>query len=84
MKKFVLISMFFCLNLLSVDFYNKDFFEKNADVMLIIDKETKNFLNANESALKFYGYTKKEFLDVNVNDINMFTLKQIKEEIVLL
>ncbi|WP_186435029.1 PAS domain S-box protein [Gillisia sp. Hel_I_86] len=46
--------------------------------MWVLDKHTLEFLNVNEAAVALYGYSKKEFLAMNVRDL---WTKDIQEEI---
>ncbi len=45
-------------------------FEESKAIKLIIDPINKNIMDANESALTFYGYTKENFLKLSTSDIN--------------
>lgn len=47
----------------------KSLFEENPEIMFIFDPDTYRILEANNTALKIYGYTKKEFLNLTVKDI---------------
>jgi PAS domain S-box-containing protein len=49
-------------------------FENNSSIMLLLNAETGEILNANAAACKFYGYSKNEFLNINI-----FTIAQIKD-----
>ena len=40
----------------------RNYFEYNKAVMLQIHSETKEIINANEAAINFYGYSKKDLL----------------------
>jgi PAS domain S-box-containing protein len=51
----------------------KLFFNKNPLPMYTVDLETLRFIDVNETALKHYGYTRKEFLALSLNDINLET-----------
>ncbi len=44
-------------------------FDHNPHPMFVYDQETFQFLAVNEAALTHYGYTKDEFLDMNIMDI---------------
>lgn len=46
-----------------------DLFELNPSPMWVFDSETLKFLEANESAVAMYGYTKEEFLNMTLKDI---------------
>ena len=39
------------------------------DAIFIFDADTRQFIDANESALQLYGYPRKEFLDLKYSDI---------------
>ncbi len=39
------------------------------DAIFIFDADTRQFIDANESALQLYGYQRKEFLDLKYSDI---------------
>lgn len=47
----------------------RQIFYKNPYPMWIADKETLQILEVNESAIKKYGYTRDEFLELTLNDI---------------
>jgi PAS domain S-box-containing protein len=47
----------------------KNIFEKNPEIMFIFDPKTYKILEANETALKVYGYTKNEFLKLTIKDL---------------
>ncbi|WP_316810969.1 PAS domain S-box protein [Pedobacter heparinus] len=44
-------------------------FRENPSPMYIYEKDTFNFLEANTAALRQYGYSRKEFLELNAKDI---------------
>lgn len=48
-------------------------FRENPNPMYIYDKETFRFLQVNTAALRQYGYTKEEFLQLTANDIRPAT-----------
>ncbi|EOQ87321.1 PAS domain S-box protein [Leptospira yanagawae serovar Saopaulo str. Sao Paulo = ATCC 700523] len=48
----------------------RDFFEKNSSMILIIDPESGEILDANESAVLFYGYPHKELTKMKIDRIN--------------
>ncbi len=56
-------------------------FENSNSIMLIIEPETGHIFDANRAALKFYQYSKKELLSLNISQINDFSSKQIKQEL---
>lgn len=51
--------------------YIEGFFFKLKAIIIITDKDTYELLDANPYALDFYGYTKEEFLSMNVQDYNI-------------
>ncbi|MDW7675006.1 MAG: EAL domain-containing protein [Bacillota bacterium] len=59
------------------------FFENNSIIMLLVNDENGKIINANLTAQKFYGYSKKEFLSKYVWDINSIgkerSLEKLKE-----
>ncbi|PYS39354.1 MAG: hypothetical protein DMG14_14315, partial [Acidobacteria bacterium] len=44
-------------------------FESNRTPMFVIDHETHAFLDVNDAALSYYGYSRKEFLSKTMLDI---------------
>jgi PAS domain S-box-containing protein len=48
----------------------RQLFESESDAVLILDAETSQFEEANQAALDLFGYTKKEFLALRVEDIS--------------
>ena len=52
----------------------KSLFEYNQFIILLIDTNTGNVIDANDAACRFYGYAKEELLSKNMSEIN-FTLK---------
>ncbi|HAG16570.1 MAG TPA: hypothetical protein DCG69_08625, partial [Bacteroidales bacterium] len=59
----------------------RNLFEEHAAVKLIIDPETRNIIDANKAALAFYGYSKEELTAMNLNQLNTFSLEEIKNAI---
>ena len=45
-------------------------FEMESDAILLVDRETGKFIDANPSALKLYGYTRQEFLSLKQKDVS--------------
>lgn len=58
----------------------RDFFEKNSSVILIIEPSTGNIINANESAVSFYGYPHDTIIQMNIEDINVMNHDDSKTE----
>jgi len=54
-------------------------FENSNTIMLIVNPENKHFIDVNPSALDFYGYSRKQFLnDITIDDINTLSSEEIK------
>jgi diguanylate cyclase (GGDEF)-like protein/PAS domain S-box-containing protein len=47
-----------------------DIFYTHSAIMLIVEADTGEIINANETACKFYGYTKEQFLNLNMSYIH--------------
>ena len=58
----------------------RSIFDNSKSPMLIIETETANVFDANTAAINFYGYTRNQFLALNISDINILPLKVIKEK----
>lgn len=54
------------------------FFQNNKAVMLQIDPINQKIIDANDAALKFYGYTKEEILNLFINEINTLSKEEIQ------
>ena len=54
-----------------------DYFENNKQIMLQVDSETKQIINANSSALKFYGYSKNDLLSKKIYDLQTLPPNEI-------
>lgn len=55
----------------------KVFIENHPAVILIIDSESGSIMDVNIAAEKFYGYSKEEFIEKNINDINTYSKDDI-------
>jgi len=55
-------------------------FKHSHSIMLIIDPETGDILDANLAALKFYRYSEKELLAMKTHEINTLSEKELKKE----
>ena len=51
------------------------FFAKSRAIKLLIDPETGRIVDANQSALDFYGYSSAEFKNLKISDINTLSQK---------
>ncbi len=58
----------------------KDLFEDSHSIMLIINPETGEIIDANSSACKFYQYTKEQIIKMSIMDINTLKPKQVSKE----
>lgn len=56
------------------------FFNCNPMAILVIDPETKAIVDANEAALRFYGYTYSELITMRISEINQSDDNVIKKE----
>jgi PAS domain S-box-containing protein len=63
-------------NLKNLDIY-RGLFEDNLIVKMIIDIESGTVLDANGSALDFYGWSRAQIRKMNINDIDLFFNKNI-------
>ena len=65
----------------------RQLFENESDAVMIFDAETHRFEDANRAVLDLYGYSKKEFLSLNVEDISAeksktkIALQKIKDNV---
>ncbi|MCD4821020.1 MAG: PAS domain S-box protein [Methanococcoides sp.] len=55
-------------------------FHYNSAVMLIIDPDTGNIIDANPAACSYYGYDIKELKHMKISDINIFSKDRVLEE----
>jgi PAS domain S-box-containing protein len=53
-------------------------FNEHDAVMLLIEPQTGAILDANPSAIAFYGYSKDELLSMHIQDINMLPAEEVK------
>lgn len=58
----------------------EQFFDANGAIMLMIEPESGRIIRANTSAADFYGLSTEELQRMSIQDINMFTPEQVKEE----
>jgi len=63
---------------LGFDFFK--LFEKHGAVMLLIEAETGEIVQANEAAVVFYGYSKEALESMTIQDINTLTPEQVAIE----
>lgn len=48
----------------------KQIFEESKAIKLIVEPISRKIVDVNDAALKFYGYSKKDFLELKITDIN--------------
>ena len=49
-------------------------FNNNQTIMLLVDPDNnQRIIDANEAALKFYGYTREQFLELNMGNITIIS-----------
>lgn len=58
----------------------RSLFFNSQSVMLVIDPDKFDIVDANPAALRFYGYTLEEIKKLKITDINTATKEKIKEE----
>jgi PAS domain S-box-containing protein len=55
-------------------------FKNNHSVMLLIDPESADIVDANPAACSFYGWSQEELTSKKITDINMLTSEQVFQE----
>ena len=65
----------------SDDQYYNSFFKNNVSIMLIIDFETLNIVDANYAACTFYKYSYQEILELKLTDLCTTRVDQINTQI---
>jgi len=58
-------------------------FENHKTAMMLIDPSTGRIMEANQAAIKYYGYNKDELLNMNIKSINTLAHEQVDEEMQL-
>jgi len=59
-------------------------FENHHAIMLIINPETGKIIRVNNAAINFYGWSQKELMNMNITDINMLTIEEVKSRMQLI
>ncbi len=59
----------------------RNLFENNHSVMLLIDPENADIIDANPAAIGYYGWRLEELVSKKITDINMLTQDQVFQEI---
>ena len=58
----------------------RSFFDNNHTVMLLVDPENTDIVDANPAAVSFYGWSKQELTDKKITDINTLSNEQVFKE----
>ncbi len=58
----------------------RNLFERHTSIMLVIDQESGNIIDANSAAALFYGYTRKELAKMNISQINKLPEDELIKE----
>ncbi|MRT91848.1 PAS domain S-box protein [Ancylomarina sp. 16SWW S1-10-2] len=59
----------------------KTIFHESSSIMLIIDPDNGAIIDANSTAIKFYGFSKTKLLRMNMSDINTMSSEDVQREI---
>jgi len=57
----------------------RSLFQNNRAVIMLLDPDTGNILDANPAACAYYGYSREKILSLNIADINILPKEQILE-----
>jgi len=55
-------------------------FNESNSIMLLIDPQSKTVIDANSSAINFYGYPKTKFLGMKMSDVNVMSPEDLQKE----
>ncbi|MCG8685257.1 MAG: PAS domain S-box protein [Desulfobacterales bacterium] len=58
----------------------RSLFEKNIAVMLLIDPDSGNIVDANPSASSFYGYSLEKLKSMKITDLNVLSKNEVNKE----
>jgi PAS domain S-box-containing protein len=58
----------------------RSIFEKNSAIKLVINPVNGEIIDANDAATLFYGYPKKDLLNLKISDINILSEEEIQDE----
>lgn len=61
----------------------RSLFQDNYTIMLLIDPNTAFIVDANPAACEFYGYSREEFCNLKISEINVLSEKEIFQEMEL-
>ncbi|WMW25760.1 PAS domain S-box protein [Methanolobus sediminis] len=62
------------------DYLYKFFFAENNVIMLLVDSDSSNIIDANKAACNYYGWTVEEITCKKIDQINVFSAEYIKME----
>jgi len=62
---------------------SQNMFENHHAIMLIINSETGKIIRVNHAASNFYGWSQKELITMNITDINMLTIEEVRSKMQL-
>lgn len=63
----------------TINLYQK-LFEHHYSIMMLIDPVNGDILEANNAAINYYGYTKEKLMNMKIQDINIYSEAEVKEE----
>lgn len=66
----------------NLDLY-QSLFENNHVIILLIEPETGNIIDANLTASLFYGWSREQLCNMKIWDINILSINEIKDEMLL-
>ncbi len=58
-----------------------ELFDKHSAIMFLVDGFSLRIIDANQAASDFYGYSRKEFLDMRVVDLNTLSEEEIRQRL---
>jgi len=58
----------------------RSLFQNNHSIMLLIDSENADIVDANPAAISYYGWSHEELTGKKITDINIFTKKKVFQE----
>lgn len=57
----------------------RNLFDKNQALLMLIDPETARIVDVNEQCIKAYGYTKDEFTELTIGELNTLGTTEVKK-----
>lgn len=68
------------MSILRKEYSYRILFENHNSVILLINPDSGNIIDANKAAINYYGYTKEQLLSMRIMDINTLDEEEIKNE----